>query len=99
VRLLTDIRRLFDGKGNRIATADLLAALANDEEAPWGEWYGSRSPRVARADPVSGYVRDTNAETDDAEAGEIVPFPARSRWARLDSNQGPTDYESAALTS
>jgi subtilisin family serine protease len=23
----------------------------------------------------------------------------RSRWARLDSNQGPTDYESAALTS
>ena len=21
------------------------------------------------------------------------------RWARLDSNQGPTDYESAALTS
>jgi hypothetical protein len=22
-----------------------------------------------------------------------------SRWARLDSNQGPTDYESAALTS
>jgi hypothetical protein len=24
-------------------------------------------------------------------------FPAE--WARLDSNQGPTDYESAALTS
>ena len=23
----------------------------------------------------------------------------RSKWARLDSNQGPTDYESAALTS
>jgi hypothetical protein len=22
-----------------------------------------------------------------------------SSWARLDSNQGPTDYESAALTS
>ena len=22
-----------------------------------------------------------------------------SKWARLDSNQGPTDYESAALTS
>jgi len=23
----------------------------------------------------------------------------RTKWARLDSNQGPTDYESAALTS
>jgi hypothetical protein len=28
-----------------------------------------------------------------------APEPRFSRWARLDSNQGPTDYESAALTS
>ena len=26
-------------------------------------------------------------------------IPHGSEWARLDSNQGPTDYESAALTS
>jgi hypothetical protein len=26
-------------------------------------------------------------------------FIGHSKWARLDSNQGPTDYESAALTS
>jgi hypothetical protein len=54
---------------------------------------------TAAQNPVSGHVRDTNAETDDAPSGEIVQFPARSKWARLDSNQGPTDYESAALTS
>ncbi len=54
---------------------------------------------TAAQNPVSGHVRDTNAETDDAADAEIVRFPARSRWARLDSNQGPTDYESAALTS
>jgi hypothetical protein len=53
---------------------------------------------TAAQNPVSGHVRDTNAETDDEEAGEVVPFPARSRWARQDSNLGPTDYESAALT-
>jgi hypothetical protein len=33
------------------------------------------------------------SRTDDAPDAEIVRFPARSRWARLDSNQGPTDYE------
>ncbi len=54
---------------------------------------------TAAQGPVSGHVRDTSAETDDAPSGEIVRFPARSEWARLDSNQGPTDYESAALTS
>jgi hypothetical protein len=54
---------------------------------------------TAAQNPVSGHARDTNAETDDAPSGEIVRFPARSKWARLDSNQGPTDYESAALTS
>ncbi len=43
--------------------------------------------------PVSGHVRDTNAETDDATDAEILRFPGRSGWARLDSNQGPTDYE------
>jgi hypothetical protein len=46
VQLLTDIRRVFDANGNRIATANLLAALANDEEAPWAEWYGK--PITAR---------------------------------------------------
>jgi integrase len=54
---------------------------------------------TAAQNPLSGHVRDTEAETDDAPSGEIVQFPARSEWARLDSNQGPTDYESAALTS
>jgi hypothetical protein len=53
----------------------------------------------AAQNPVSGHVRDTNAETGDAADAEILRFPEPSRWARLDSNQGPTDYESAALTS
>src|SRR5262249_11053733 len=39
VQLLADIRRVFDERSvDRIATADLLAALADDEEAPWGTW-------------------------------------------------------------
>lgn len=39
VRLLRDIRRVFEQQAeDRIATAGLLAALNADEEAPWGTW-------------------------------------------------------------
>jgi hypothetical protein len=38
-RLLRDIKRVFDEKDvDRIATASLIEALAEDETAPWGEW-------------------------------------------------------------
>ncbi len=41
VRLLADIRRVFDDRGaDRISSADLLAALHALCEAPWSEWYG-----------------------------------------------------------
>lgn len=37
--LLASIRDVFDGKrANSLATATLLEALAEDEEAPWAEW-------------------------------------------------------------
>jgi Protein of unknown function (DUF3631) len=40
VRLLTDVRRVFDRGAERLATADLISVLADDEDAPWGDWYG-----------------------------------------------------------
>ena len=52
----------------------------------------SRLVTVAQ-NPVSGHVRDTVTEPDETGEAEIVQFPAPSEWARLDSNQGPTDYE------
>jgi uncharacterized protein DUF3631 len=40
VLLLADVRAIFDErKVERIATADLLRALAAVEESPWGEWW------------------------------------------------------------
>ncbi len=38
-------------------------------------------------------------EPDEAPKAEAGSGAAIVEWARLDSNQGPTDYESAALTS
>jgi hypothetical protein len=49
---------------------------------------------VPRLRPVSGHIRDIVVETDDAvdaQTGTVTELP---EWARLDSNQGPTDYES-----
>lgn len=41
IRLLADIRAIFDEhQVDHLSTADLLAALHDLEEAPWGEWYG-----------------------------------------------------------
>ena len=54
---------------------------------------------VPRLRPVSGHIRDTETASDESsepESGSVTPI---EEWARLDSNQGPTDYESAALTS
>jgi integrase len=71
----------------RVDAADRLSRLVAAAES------------VPRLRPVSGHIRDTVAETDDAaeaQTGTVADLP---EWARLDSNQGPTDYESAALTS
>ncbi len=71
----------------RVAAADRLSKLAAAAES------------VPRLRPVSGHNRDTNADPDAAPEGESGSVAELSEWARLDSNQGPTDYESAALTS
>jgi DNA polymerase I len=43
VRLLLDIRRVFTEAGvDRFSTERLLGALAEIEEAPWGDWHGRR---------------------------------------------------------
>lgn len=46
IRLLSDIRDVFDGR-DHLATGDLLTALHDIEEAPWGDWYGK--PLSARS--------------------------------------------------
>jgi hypothetical protein len=59
----------------------------------------SAAESVPRLRPVSGHVRNTNAEPDEAPETESGSGAAIIEWARQDSNLGPTDYESAALTS
>jgi hypothetical protein len=47
IRLLTDVRDIFDEHAtDHLATGDLLAALTDLDEAPWGDWYGK--PLTAR---------------------------------------------------
>jgi Phage integrase family len=71
----------------QVDAADRLSRLVADAES------------LPRLRTVSGHIRDTVSDEDNeaaAETGTVTPI---EEWARLDSNQGPTDYESAALTS
>ena len=45
IRLLADIREVF-GTEDHLTTHDLLTALHNLDDAPWGDWYGA--PLTAR---------------------------------------------------
>jgi len=41
IRLLADIRRVFEERGvDRLPTSQLIEALAELEESPWGNWHG-----------------------------------------------------------
>jgi integrase len=71
----------------RLDAADLLSRIVAAAES------------VPRLRPLSGHTRDKNAQAADSTEPESGSDAAIFEWARLDSNQGPTDYESAALTS
>jgi hypothetical protein len=48
IRLLADCRTVFGGR-DRLATKDLIAALCEDEEAPWSTWHKGERRITARA--------------------------------------------------
>jgi hypothetical protein len=76
VRLLADIRCVFDERGvDRLATAELLDGLAADEEAPWGSWHRGEKPMSARA-----------------LADRLRPFDVHSKTIRLPSGETPKGF-------
>ena len=71
------------------------------EEHQGRDRYPNRQHGSSRWEPRLGIKDSTLSWLPASEAlKEKTPALAwLSKWARLDSNQGPTDYESAALTS
>jgi hypothetical protein len=72
VRLLSDCRAVFNGH-DHLATKDLIASLADDEEAPWGGWHkGSPiSPRSLAnlLEPFGVRPRTVRLSTDQTARG------------------------------
>lgn len=67
-RLLSDLRTIFVERDDpdAIATQDLLDALHEDEEAPWGDWYGSPLDPRGLAKILKRYdVRSTTVRTEE----------------------------------
>jgi hypothetical protein len=66
VRLLADVRAVFDANGDRLPTAELLEALKADEEAPWADWHGSGFSAKRLADLLRQYgIRSRTIRLDD----------------------------------
>jgi hypothetical protein len=67
VELLMDIKSVFDRRGaNKIFTADLLAALMEDEEAPWSSWNRGK-PMTDRQ--LAKRLKDYNIKSADQRIG------------------------------
>jgi hypothetical protein len=67
VRLLADIRAVFDERGvDRLASAALADSLHKIEESPWAEWYGNVG---SRAKPV----QKTGTKSPQATPRRIIP--------------------------
>jgi hypothetical protein len=83
VRLLADIRAVFDGQ-DRLASADLLDGLHRLDEAPWGDWYGK--PLSARKlaqmlRPYGVHSRTVRFE-DDSTAKGFLREQFDAPWSR-----------------
>lgn len=68
VRLLADIRRIFDEeKRGRFKTAELLWALSMLDDSPWGDWYGKPITAHAVSKLLSKFGIKTMAVKVDGE--------------------------------
>jgi hypothetical protein len=71
LRLLADVRRVFDASGaDRLATAALIDGLAADEEAPWATWH--RGERIG-ARGLSTLLRPFDVHPKAVRIGTSTP--------------------------
>ena len=98
----TYARLWIEGGGNIYA---LSAQLGHSSVRVTTDRYGHFSRKASKLEAETGPKSDldesvqTDVQTEPPRGGSVLLKPAFLQWARLDSNQGPTDYESAALTS
>jgi hypothetical protein len=82
IRLLTDIRDVFDAR-DHLATADLLAGLHDIEEAPWGDWYGKPLSARSLARMLEPYrVRPQHRRVDGGDVRGYFAQDFTDVWAR-----------------
>jgi hypothetical protein len=93
LRLLADVHAVFEARGtDRIATVELLEALAEDAEAPWATWHrGERMSPRALADLLRPFsIRSRTIRLDDETPKGYMRESFEDAWSRYMPPQPPT---------
>jgi hypothetical protein len=99
VRLLADLRELYTVHGtDRLATADILAALVGLDEAPWSDLYGKPLDARRLARELGRYgVRPVTFETDSGSAKGYATFSTTGKQAQAGLFDAWSRYLPAAI--
>jgi hypothetical protein len=90
IRLLADIRGVV-GDRDRMASADLLDALHDLDEAPWGEWYGKPITNRALATLLKPYgIKSRTIKLRDGKTPKgFLREQFESAWSRYPPPKTP----------
>jgi uncharacterized protein DUF3631 len=99
VRLLADLRELYAVHGaDRLATADILAALVGLDEAPWSDVYGKPLDARRLARELGRYgVRPVTFEIDSGSAKGYATFSTTGKQAQAGLSDAWSRYLPAAI--
>jgi hypothetical protein len=91
VRLLADIRAILEAEGiDRVKTSDLLTALAADDDAPWGNWYGKPITSQALGHLLRPYgIKTREIWADNAKARGYRLEQFEDAWVRYLPDEAP----------
>jgi hypothetical protein len=82
IRLLADIQNVFSDR-DRITTADLLDALHELDESPWGDWFGKPITNRALAALLKPYdIKSRNIKLAERRPKGFLREQFESAWSR-----------------
>jgi hypothetical protein len=83
IQLLADIKSIFDSRGDRIFSSELVDALAAIETSPWGDWFGRSMTKTQLARQLKEFkIRPKTIRIGDDVSKGYTREVFENAWAR-----------------